>query len=90
MARPQGAGTDIGPFEYLSASPNARLTAPARQGASLVFTLTGGAGLTWRIEASSNLQQWTSVKTVSVTSGSTAVTNSATAARQFYRAVALP
>jgi hypothetical protein len=90
VARPQGAGSDIGPFEYISASPTARLTAPARQGANLVFNLTGATGLTWRIEASSNMQQWTAIKTVSVTSGSAAVTNSATAARQFYRAVLLP
>jgi len=90
LARPQGTGWDIGPYEFVTSSPTARLLAPVRQGSNFVFTLSGGPGLNYRIDASSNLVQWSQIKTVALVTGAAQFTNPATIARRFYRSVWLP
>ncbi|HWQ93033.1 MAG TPA: choice-of-anchor Q domain-containing protein [Clostridia bacterium] len=90
VSRPQGAGWDIGPYEYVSTIAPARLLSPRKLGNDMVFTFVADAGSTYRIESSADLAQWTPVKTVTLTSGSLQVTNASSGQRLFYRAVLVP
>ncbi len=90
VARPQGAGWDIGLYEFVLTAPAARLLSPTIQGANFIFTLSAGAGLTYRIDASSNLTQWLQTKTVTLATASVQITNPVSGPRRFYRAVLLP
>jgi len=88
VARPQGGGWDIGLYEFIPT--NARLLSPWKQNNNLVFTLTGEAGRTYRIEASSDFVAWADSGSVTLTNGTAQISRPIVAARQFYRARLLP
>lgn len=88
--RPQGTAYDIGPYEYVPSTTPARLLSPRMQESNIVFTLSGDNGTSYRIDATTDLQQWSQGPTVTIVNGSAQVTNPVTAALQFFRSVRLP
>lgn len=88
VTRPQGTSADIGVFEYVPTE--ARLLNPMRQGSNLLFTLTGEAGVAYRIEGTTNFTTWSDLGSVTLTNGSLPISKPVTATRQFYRARRLP
>lgn len=88
VARPQGAGWDIGLYEFIPTE--ARLLTPLKQGNNLVFTLTGEVGGVYRIEGSTNFTTWADLGSVTLTNGTLQVSKPMASPRQFYRARRLP
>lgn len=88
VARPQGAGWDIGLYEFIPTE--ARLLTPLKQGNNLVFALTGEVGGVYRIEGSTNFTTWADLGSVALTNGTLQISKPMASPRQFYRARRLP
>jgi hypothetical protein len=62
VARPQGSAADIGALEVNSSNPAVRLMT-GFEGGNLTISFAAQAGATYRLLASTNFRDWTSVAT---------------------------
>jgi hypothetical protein len=74
----------------LVASKSPYFLTPSAQNGNLSLTLVGESGRACRIEASSNLENWSGVATVTLLNGTATLSEPMTAAPHFYRAILLP
>jgi len=80
----------IGAAGKCKAASGPFFTLMGKSGGNISFTLTGQSGQIYNILTSSDLKNWSTVATVTLSNSTAVVTQPVVAARQFYRAMLVP